>query len=544
MSKKETFEDFLKSEFSGSIRVITDNEFDNFGVSKGSFVAKAKSLLPDDFDPSQNMDILPVVFNLAKVNEFNKNGDGISTVDAINMVKRFANKPINIEHKKAKIVGHIINASFSDKEPDFKENDIESFRDRKDPFFINAAGVIYGHIYPKLSSLISESSGEDSETYQSISTSWELAFKDWAVAKGSLRLEDCEIISDKQEILKYKKYIKKFGGKGVDEQGVPINRLIVGNTIPLGGALTYNPAAGVKGVYLLDEELINDDEDQDEEDDNENENNEIEEDDLEENEENNSSNLKLINEKNSLIAKNIVKIKKFKDILNMNDKQFEQFLQKMEQSIASVTGEESQAKSIGVIFKDALLEQGESWKSQVQAEKEAKEKLKTEMEELKASFEDSKKELDAIKAEMETKAAVELFNSRMNFLEDKFEFSEKELEFVVAEVKGLGSEEANFEDYKEKVSTLFSHKLKEVIASQKKEVEAKIEEEVAKRLSEKSETSNASVVNEETVETTDEEKDLETEEAKANVINNNAQSSTEESLIQKLKQSFSVEVTN
>jgi hypothetical protein len=535
MPKKETFEDFLKSEFSGSIRVITDNEFSNFGISKGSFVAKAKSLLPDDFDPSKNIDVLPVVFNLAKVNEFNKNGDGISTVDAMSMVKRFANKPINIEHKKAKIVGHIINASFSDKEPDFQENDIESFKNRTDPFFINAAGVIYGHIYPKLSSLISESSDQENEGYQSISTSWELAFREWVVAKGSLRLDECEIISDEEGIKNHKKYIKKFGGKGVDEKGVPVNRLIVGSTIPLGGALTYNPAASVKGVYLLDEELINEEDEDDKDDD--------KEEDDKEDDEINSSNLKIINEKNSLIGKNIVKIKKFKDILNMNDKQFEQFLQKMEQSIASVTGEESQAKSIGVIFKDALLEQGESWKSQVKAEKEAKEKIKTEMEELKASFEESKKELDAIKAEMETKAAVELFNSRMNFLEDKFEFSDKELEFVTAEVKNLGAEEANFETYKEKVSTLFSHKLKEVIASQKQEVEAKIEEEVAKRLAEKVETSNASVETAETA-TTEEEKDLETEEAKAAVINNNAQSSTEESLIQKLKQSFSVEVTN
>ena len=169
----------------------------------------------------------------------------------------------------------------------------------------------------------------------------------------------------------------------------------------------------------------------------------------------------------------------------MNEKQFEQFLLKLEQSVASVTKEESQAKSIGLIFKDALLEQGESWKSQVQAEKEAKEKLQKDMDELKASFETAKQELDTVKVEMETKAAVELFNSRMNFLEDKYEFSDKELKFVTAEVKSINSDEKSFEDYKEKVSTLFSHKLKEAIASQQKDIEAKIEEEVAKRIGEK-----------------------------------------------------------
>jgi len=515
MPKKETFEDFLKSEFSGSIKAISDKDFENLGISRGSFVAKAKTLLPDDFEPSDNIDVLPVVFNLAKVNEFNKNGDGISTADAIDMVKRFANKPINIEHKKSKIVGHIINASFSDQEPDFKENDIESFKDRKDPFFINAAGVIYRHVYPKLAALVSEASDEESEEYQSVSTSWELGFKDWVVAKGSLILQECEIISDAEEKLKYKKYIKKFGGKGVDENGVPINRLIVGKTIPLGGALTYNPAANVKGVYVFDDDLMEENDEEDE----------------------NNANLQNISQNNSLILKNIVKIKKLTDHFNMNEKQFEQFLLKLEQSVASVTKEESQAKSIGLIFKDALLEQGESWKSQVQMEKEAKEKLQKDMDELKASFETAKQELDTVKAEMETKAAVELFNSRMNFLEDKYEFSDKELKFVTAEVKSINSDEKSFEDYKEKVSTLFSHKLKEAIASQQKDIEAKIEEEVAKRIGEKA-TASAT-----TTEKT-EETDLETEEAKAALLNNNGQSSNEESLIQKLKQSFSVEVTN
>lgn len=517
MPQPESLEELLKSEFSGSIRAITDKDFENFGVSRGSFVAKARTLLPDDFEPSDNIDVLPVVFNLAVVNKFNKNGDGISTADAMDMVKRFANKPINIEHKKAKIVGHIINASFSDKEPDFQENNIEDFKDRTDPFFINAAGVIYRHIYPKLATLISEASDEESPEYQSISTSWELGFKEWVVGKGSLVVSECEIISDEEEKLKYKKFIKKFGGKGIDDDGVPVNRLIVGKTVPLGGALTYNPAADVQGVYVLDESLEEENDDEEEENDE------------------NDANLQNNSQNNSLIAKNIVMIKKFKDTLNMNEKQFEQFLQKLEQSVASVTKEESQAKSIGLIFKDALLEQGESWKSQVQAEKEAKEKLQGDMDALKASFDTAKKELDVVKAEIETKAAVELFNSRMNFLEDKFEFSDKELQFVTAEVKGIGADEKEFDSYKEKVETLFSHKLKESIASHQKEIDAKIEEEVAKRL-EKATASTTTAT-----ETTD--TDLETEEATATVPNNNGESSNEESLIQKLKQSFSVEVS-
>lgn len=521
MPKKESLEELLKSDFSGSIRVISDAEFSGLGISKGSFIAKAKTLLPDDFSPEDNIDVLPVIFNLAKVNEFNKNGDGISTVDAMDMVKRFANKPINIEHKKSKIVGHIINASFSDKEPDFAENNINDFKDRTDPFFINAAGVIYRHIYPKLSELISKASDEESSEYQSISTSWELGFKEWVVAKGSLILSECEIITGEEEKLSHKKFIKKFGGKGVDEKGVPVNRLIVGYTVPLGGALTYNPAANVSGVYLYDDSL---EKEKDEED--------------EEEKEDETSFSENIQEKNSLISKNIVKIKKFKDILNMNDKQFEQFLQKIEQSVASVTTEESQAKSLGLIFKDALTEQGASWKSQVQAEKDAKEKIEGDLKTLQDSFATAKDELDKVKLELETKAAVEIFNSRMNFLEDKFTFSEKELEFVTAEVKSLSHDEKEFDSYKEKVTTLFSHKLKEAIASTEKVIADKIEAEVAKRL----QTSTASTATETATEI-ETETEIVTEEASASIPNNNGESAVQETLVQKLKKNFSVEIS-
>lgn len=514
MSNSDKLDNFLKSEFTGSIRVIDDSDFLQMGVSRGSFVSNAKSLMPEEFDASGNIDVLPVFFNLAKVNEFNANGDGISTADAIDMVKRFANKPINIEHKKKQIVGHIISASFSDQEPDFQENDIEAFRDRKDPFYINAAGVIYRHIYPDLAELIIEASSENEDEYMSISTSWELGFKEWVVAKGSNILQDCEIIEG-EAVEEFKPFIKKFGGNGFDSEGSIVNRLIVGQTYPLGGALTYNPAAKVKGVFTHE--------------------NSEDEAELEKN----NAFLQKNTINSSLITKNIVKIKKITEDLKMDEEQFKQFLDKLDKSIASVTSEESQAKSISLIFKDALDEQGKTWKSKIATEQEAKAKLEKEVEELKTSFESSKKELDQVRVELQTKASADLFNSRMNFLEEKFELSEKEMEFVVAEVKGLESDEATFESYKEKVSVLFSHKLKETIAANEKEAQEKIEAEVAKRLAAKqgdTETSSAST--EASTET-----DLETEEANAAVTNNNGQSSDEESLIQKLKQSFSVEIT-
>ena len=167
-----SLDDFNVCLFEGRVREIKDEEFELFGLSHGTIQKAAESLLQDDFDPDQNIDVLPVVFNLAKINEFNKNGDGIDAKTAVAAVKRFINKPINIEHKKDKIVGHMINASFSEREFDFKNNDIESYANKTEPFYMNAAGLIYKQVYPELAEAIVEASNEEEESYQSISTSW------------------------------------------------------------------------------------------------------------------------------------------------------------------------------------------------------------------------------------------------------------------------------------------------------------------------------------------------------------------------------------
>ena len=71
-------ENFDVCQFIGEVKVIKQEEFDSFGISKGAIEKATESLMPDDFNPAENIDVLPVVFNLANVNEFNKNGDGLS----------------------------------------------------------------------------------------------------------------------------------------------------------------------------------------------------------------------------------------------------------------------------------------------------------------------------------------------------------------------------------------------------------------------------------------------------------------------------------
>jgi hypothetical protein len=510
-------DDFNICQFESKIRQIKEEEFESFGLSEGSIAEAAQTLLPEGFDPEKNIDVLPVVFNLAKVNEFNKNGDGIDSKTAVAAVKRFINKPINIEHKKDKIVGHMINASFSTREFDFKNNDIESYTDKTEPYYINAAGLIYRQIYPQLADAIIEASDDDEEKYQSISASWELAFKDYEVTYGSNTLENSKVLegSEKEE---KKQYIKGFGGEGKDEEGVPVNRLIVGETYPLGAALTRNPAADVKGVYPSNKTEENADA-----------------------------------EKISLNSNKNVKKDEFKFIFNNMDKeQFDELMAKVGESVASVVKQDSEASTLGVIMRDALTEHSDSWKSKIALEREAKAKAEADLSELKANLDSTKEELQALKAEAEAKATADLFNDRMNFIDADYDLSEQELELVTAEVKDIESTKEAFESYKGKMQIIFAHKLKANIEAKEEEVQARIQEAVASKSEHDSITlkdGQAEITKaEETTEATSEEPEGELEvepdeESEAAIPNNNAEASERISLVERLKKSFSVEVS-
>ena len=501
-----SLDDFNICLFEGSVKKISEEEFESFGLSEGTIQEAAQSLLPDDFNPEENIDVLPVVFNLAKVNEFNKNGDGIDAKTAVAAVKRFINKPINIEHKKDKIVGHMINASFSDREFDFKNNDIESYADKKEPFYINAAGLIYSQIYPELAQAISEASDEDDESYQSISTSWELAFKDFEVAVGSNLLKDSTIVNgaEKNDL---KQYIKGLGGKGKNENGELVNRLIVGQTYPLGAALTKNPAASVRGVYTSEKTTKQ--------------------------------------ESVEKISRNTninVKTDKLKNIFNMDKEQFDQLITQLSKSVASAVKEGSEAKTVSETIRDTLVEHNESWTAKMDVEREAKAQAEAELEEMKSSFKQTKEELDALKSEVEAKAAVDLFNDRMNFVDNDYDLNEKEMALVTAEVKELGSSEEDFNSYKEKLEVIFAHKLKKNIEAQEADIKARIEEAVANR-EEGEEDGDPEDGEDEAEEKPEEELEAEGDEAEAAIPNNNAEASESISLVDRLKKSFEVEVS-
>lgn len=485
----------------GSLTAINKDDLSIFGISEAAIISRAKNLIPDELSDDLNIDLMPVTANLAVVNKFNSNGDGIDTDSAIEFIDRLKGRPLNIEHKKDKIVGHIVNATLSDSQPEFEENDTESFKGRKDPFYISISAVIYKHIFPDLSEKIEEASDVENPSYQSISTSWELGFSDFAICKGSELLSECQIIEDPKEALAMKKYLSGLGGKGCDEDGNKINRLIVGTIYPLGAALTMSPAAEVSGVYT---------------------------------------------EKNKEIEKNQVTYSKISVDNNeafnnkvMDENQFNKLIETLEKSVASKVSETSKANDLVKAVRDALEEHGTNWQSQVEKEKEAKAALENTVKEMEKSNSELKQELADIKASVEVQEKAEIFNARMNYVDANYELSDKEKEVLASEIKDLEKEDAAFDTYKDRLSVLFAHKSKEFLKEQKEQEDKKIQEAVEAKLQEiKASKGEINLEDSKDLET----KDLEVSDSKDNLANTNSSTADEKSLLEQLQEGFEYEI--
>jgi hypothetical protein len=486
----------LSTNLIGSIRAIRPEEMNKYGVTEKAVASAKKTLMPESFDAEKNIDVLPVVFNLAVVNKFNENDDGIKTSVAMDLVKQFINKPINIEHMKDKIVGHIINASFSDKQPEYEYKDIEAYKDRKDPFYITAAGIIYRHIFPSLSEKIIQASDPDGENYQSLSTSWEVGFRNSMLAFGEGSMDEVEEMEDDDESYStLKGNLKAYGGTGYSNKG-RIRRIINGPAYALGVGITENPAASVKGLYILLEEE-DDKEDEDEKEDDKDE---------------------MAEKNNKLFSQDYKKyVKANKSSFSMNEQQFNQLMAKLEEGHAS--------SDIALQIKKVFDEQNE-WKSQADVNKKDLENALAELNLVKSEFEKTNLELGVIKEEIEAKAAAELFNARVKAILDKYELTEAQEKIVIEDLKDLDSTEASFENFKTRAEVLFAKQDKQALASLEEAKKVEIEK-AAEQLLE----SKASEQGEEQLEV-----ELEVEEVEASTLpNNTAEYTNEETLLQKIK---------
>lgn len=489
-------------------------EIAGIDISKAN-IENLRPLIPTNVDLKKNIDLMGVAFNAAVVNEFNKNGDGISTKTAIDSVQQFVHKPTNIEHDKKKVVGHIVNAGFSD----YSDSSIIVNVDEKETEAFNIAlgAVVYKTVDREFFDTLQKSTDANNKLHNTVSASWEVGFSDYQIAVGSKNLKDAEIISDPNQIMEMKAMLRGFGGKGKMDDGTPVYRLIVGNVYPLGIGFTMKPAANVKGVVSNETEefiqkpketkaiILNQEKDE-------------------------SEQLQKVAAKISQNLKNTVKNNKIMDIENLLTELKSDLLEKKfsQEAIAGMTS----------TFADAIKTKDEEYKTSLEAAENEKAEIAKANEDLKTSVESIKEELSVAQERItefeKAKAAEEAvatFNSRMEEIDSIYDLEESDSAFIAEKLKGLDSTEEAFASLKSELEVFWSSKNKEAKASFEAEVQARVDQEVEKRL-------NGEVAK--AAETTDVEEALDSaEETTSEIPNNNEAQASSQTLKDKFAAAFS-----
>lgn len=485
-------------------------EIGGINISKAN-IENLRGLIPTSVDLDKNIDLMGVAFNAAVVNEFNKNGDGMSTKTAIDSVQQFVHKPTNIEHDKTKIVGHIVNAGFSDYSDSTILINVDE--NEQNPFNIALGAVVYKTVDKDFFETLRRSTDPKSKTHQTVSASWEVGFSEYQIAVGSKNLKDAEIISDPQKIIEMKGMLRAFGGKGLMDDGTPIYRLIVGDVYPLGIGFTMKPAANVKGIISEDfkekEEINKSDKSQ-------------------------ATQLKKISNKISQNLKNTVNNTKIMEL--------ETLLSEIKASLTEKKFSEEAIAGMTATFADAIKQKDEEYQASLEAAEQEKVKIASANEELQASVESIKEELKSAQeriAEFEAaktaEEAVARFNARMEEIDSLYDLEESDAAFIAEKIKGLDATEESFASFKSELEIFWASKNKEAKAKFEEEVKARVDAEIEKRL-----TSQAS---EET-----EEEEVDVEEALANaeqtneeIPNNNEAQASAKTLKDKFAAAFSRE---
>lgn len=466
--------------------VTASLNFDNNVLLSQASLEPLRLIIPSSVNLEKNVDLVGAAFNAAVVNRFNKNGDGIDTNTAIAFKKYFIHKPTNIEHKKQRVVGHIVNSAFSS----YGENKIlsdEDVRGTLNPFNIALAAVVYKTVDRNFADALMDSNDPESALYEKISASWEIGFNEYYVAVGSLDLKQAEIITKKEQIDEFKKYLRGFDGPGYMNDGTPVYRLVTGRIYPLGIGFTTNPAADVQGVVIDDGTSTmktNDDDENEEVNDDES---EMETDEAECYEVNSIDLLSFNNKIFSQKEKEPVNTTKTK-IMDL-----EQILSALKTVLAekqeNVKFSEEAVASISAKIAESIKLKNDEIKLEMEKAEVAKAEAVAQAEQFKKDLEENNKKLSETVAKLEelqntisAQAAQELFSSRMSALDSEYDLDEVDRQYLAKEVSALANTDEAFASYKEKLAVLFRHKNKASKLDQDKVFQEKLEAELAKRM--------------------------------------------------------------
>ena len=93
------------------LRSVISEEKDKY-LAKASLADLSKYI--PDVDVAKNVDLLGIAFNIFVANRFNKNDDVSDSSTSVAIAKLFLHKPVNIEHKRDKVIGFVTNYAFTE----------------------------------------------------------------------------------------------------------------------------------------------------------------------------------------------------------------------------------------------------------------------------------------------------------------------------------------------------------------------------------------------------------------------------------------------
>jgi len=439
-----------------------------------------KPFLDPSVDLEKNYDMIGVAFNAFVVNRANKNGQVISTEVALSSVDNFKFKPMNIEHKRKNVAGLITGYGFSEYGTD-KPLTLEEVKNKKDAFNVVLSGFVWRIVDDEFASKLEASSDPSSQSYLSISTSWEMGFKDFNVAKGSHNLSEAIIFSSEEDISRLKDKLSHFGGKGLDDDSRPLYINLIGEVLPLGIGFTTNPAADVKGVKVFgsddlemqitnNKEVIDDSIEVDASNVKLSESSQLSESPVE-------TNINIIS--NKIDSEQIAASENFEE--EKNEKENNKMLIKSIQDLNDDSLKQICATDIRALFEEEIKKASEKFaeeqsaKDSVIAEGEkTKAELESQLEELKQVGEQLKAELEKIKIEAQARELEETFQNRMTTLDEEFDLDDEERQVIGEQIKNLDTD--SFEKWYKAFNVFAKGKNKKMMM-EKKASEQKMKEE-------------------------------------------------------------------
>lgn len=494
----------FKTIFGTHIQVIKPSE-EEIKETKASLSELVK-ILPHGINPEDDPDLLYIVGNLAVPGLVNLNDDYLTPEDAVATYKKFEKKLCDIEHNRSNIVGFIVKSYLTnfDNQPITDQEALES----KQPFYITTIAALWKCANRELCDFIIEASNPAHPNYNKLSLSFEVGFYSYDIGVTS---QDRNAINasfyneDSEEYESYDKLLRINGGVGEKNNQIIFRKLKDG-IIPLGQGIVGVPAAQVKGLEVLTENMNKIDSSEDMEDESEKESGDESGEDSSENS---------IEEQKKEIAEELIE-EKVEEVIEkeITNEEFLQYISQIinllisESKIFNKTIKNSVSNITNYNIMDKLEQLEKSWDEvkvkpsqevfanvrQILAEEisKASEDFARKQEEAKVAAETlAKAKEDAEKAQKETLAQLEAlrtelqslrdaqvaaaketeFNENMALIEQTFDFDEDETALVVAEVRDLDKE--SFAKWFEKSKKLMKEKTKSYKAEKKTAMEKK-----------------------------------------------------------------------